>query len=413
MNPEALICERPSYMRILEETLETPSIKVLSGIRRCGKSTLLRLFEKKLRKKGTPSENIVNIQLDSFDVPLEPDAAWLDELLVDRSRQANSAHPLYVLLDEVQEVEGWERPIRRLYESGWARIYLTGSNAFLLSSDLATYLSGRYIEIPVFPLSFKEYCDFADCRKGHVDKNPAGLFDAYLRFGGMPGLFASTDFTEEAVTRELGAIRDTVLLNDVAKRFGIRDIALLEKLLRYVYSTSGNLFSANRVAGALTSMGRKTNPETVDNYLDVLKRAFALYDCTQMGLKGKAVLQPQRKYYAPDTGLRNLESGFRMQDIGFQLENIVFMELIRRGYEVNVGTLSHGEVDFVAQKRSDRAYFQICETLLDEDTRKREVSPLEAVGDSYAKVILTRDASAVGTTESGIRIMSLVDWLLS
>ena len=229
----------------------------------------------------------------------------------------------------------------------------------------------------------------------------------------MPGLFASTDFTEEAAARELGAIRDTVLLNDVAKRFGIRDIALLEKLLRYVYSTSGNLFSANRVAGALTSMGRKTNPETVDNYLDALKRAFALYDCTQMGLKGKAVLQPQRKYYAPDTGLRNLESGFRMQDIGFQLENIVFMELIRRGYEVNVGTLSHGEVDFVAQKRSDRTYFQICETLLDEDTRKREVSPLEAVGDSYAKVILTRDASVVGTTESGIRIMSLVDWLLS
>lgn len=202
-----------------------------------------------------------------------------------------------------------------------------------------------------------------------------------------------------------------MLLNDVAKRFGIRDIDLLEKLVRYVYTTSGNLFSANKVAGALTSAGRKTNPEIVDNYLNALKRAFALYECQQMGLKGKAVLQPRRKYYAPDTGLCNLKSGFSMQDIGFQLENVVYMELIRRGYEVHVGTLAAGEVDFVAQRHSERIYIQVCETLLDAATRTREIAPLERISDAYPKFILTRDQTAVGTTKTGIKIELVSRWL--
>ena len=170
--------------------------------------------------------------------------------------------------------------------------------------------------------------------------------------------------------------------------------------------------SANKVAGALTSMGRKTNSETVDNYLNALKKAFALYECQQVGLKGKAVLQPQKKYYAPDSGLRNLESDFRMQDIGFQLENIVYMELRRRSYDVNVGALPTGEIDFVAQKHSDRMYIQVCESILDETTRQREEAPLNAVGDSYPKLILTRDAAAEGTTDTGIRIRELSEWLL-
>lgn len=404
--------QRPMYMQVLRDTLDAPSIKVLSGIRRCGKSTLLKLFEEELRESGIPASNLVYIHLDSFEVPLEPNAKWLDELLAAKLDETDESQPMYVFLDEIQEVRGWERPIRRLHESGRAQIYLTGSNAFLLSSDLATYLSGRYIEIPVYPLSFKEYCDFVEHFGKHQASNRADLLDVYLRFGGMPGLFASTDFTEEAVSRELEAIHDTVLLNDVAKRFGIRDIALMEKLLRYVYTTSGSLFSTNKVVGALTSMGRKTNSETVDNYLDALQRAFALYECTQMGLKGKVVLQPQRKYYAPDTGLRNFESGFRMQDIGFQLENVVFMELLRRGYEVHVGAFNRGEVDFVAQKRSERLYIQVCETMLDESTRVRETAALDALGDSYAKLVLTRDNAATGVTESGIRIRSLIDWLM-
>ena len=409
LHSEHTIVERPQYMKVIEETFESPAIKVLTGIRRCGKSTLLRRVKDELIKSGVPANNLLYKRMDSFGIPLEPDAAWLDALLSTALQEASSSHHLYVFLDEIQEVKGWERPLRRLYESGRARIYLTGSNAFLLSSDLATYLSGRYIEIPVFPLSFKEYCAFSGTFNKPEDES---LFDSYLRFGGMPGLFESTNFTEASVARELAAIRDTVLLNDVAKRFSIRDIDLLEKLVRYVYTTSGNLFSANKVAGALTSAGRKTNAETVDNYLNALKRAFALHECQQVGLKGKTVLQPQRKYYAPDTGLRNLETGFSMQDIGFQLENIVYMELIRRGYETYVGTLAAGEVDFVAQRHSERLYIQVCETLLDAATRAREVAPLERIGDAYPKLILTRDQTALGTTESGIRIELVSQWLL-
>lgn len=405
---------RPHYDRLLAETLDTPSIKVLTGIRRCGKSTLLKILVKALLEDGVPQQSILYRKLDSYDVPLEPDATWLDGLLADALTARDASAPLYVFLDEIQQVDGWERPIRRLYESSAARIYLTGSNAFLLSSDLATYLSGRYVEIPVFPLSFREYLSFAAAFGGQAesDLDEVALFSCYLRFGGMPGLFAAAAFTEESATRELSAIRDTVLLNDVAKRFNVRDIDLLEKLLRYTYSTSGNLFSANRVAGALTSMGKKTSVDTVDAYLGALRSAFALYECQQAGLKGKEVLRPRRKYYAPDGGLRNLETGFSMQDIGFQLEGVVFMDLRRRGYEVSVGALPAGEIDFVARRRSEKLYVQVCETLLDEATRSREVAPLDAVGDSYPKMILTRDDASVGITPSGVRIVSLQQWLL-
>lgn len=403
---------RLSYMSVLEQTLESPAIKVLAGIRRCGKSTLLKMLSRDLLAKGLPEKNLLFMKMDSYDVPLVVDAQWLDAQLSFYVDEADPSFPFYVFLDEIQDVTGWERPVRRLHESGRARIYLTGSNAFLLSSDLATYLSGRYVEIEVYPLSFREFNEFSDHYEAGIDRTKGELFNLYLRYGGMPGLFAASAFSREAATRELGAIHDTVLLNDVAKRFGIRDIDLLEKLLRYAYTTAGNLFSANKVAGALTSMGRKTNSETVDNYLNALEKAFALYECQQVGLKGKAVLQPQKKYYAPDSGLRNLESDFRMQDIGFQFENIVYMELRRRSYDVNVGALPTGEIDFVAQKHSDRMYIQVCESILDETTRQREEAPLNAVGDSYPKLILTRDAAAEGTTDTGIRIRELSEWLL-
>ncbi len=408
----SLLISRPSYEKVLRDTLDNPSIKVLIGVRRCGKSSLLKMLARSLASDGVPEENLLYKKMDTFDVPLEPSAAWLDEMLSSSLAAAKSASPLYVFLDEIQEVKGWEKPVRRLHESGRARIYLTGSNAFLLSSDLATYLSGRYIEIPVSPLSFKEYCGFVDHFRSEGDAGVPGLFARYMRYGGMPGLFAASAFASDSAARELSAIRDTVLLNDVAKRFGIRDIDLLEKLLRYVYRTSGNLFSANRVSGALTSMGRKTNPETIDNYLSALRRAFALYECEQIGLRGKEILQPQKKYYAPDTGLRNLETGFQMQDIGFQLENIVFMELVRRGYSVGVGTLPTGEIDFVAQRRADRVYIQVCETLLDESTRERELAPLNTINDAFPKIILTRDAAAEGITDKGVQIKLVTDWLL-
>lgn len=404
---------RPSYDSLLDSHLDTEPIKVLSGVRRCGKSSLLRMLAERLLAKGVPEENILYKKLDSFDTPLEPTSAWLDGLVRQTLAERRNSSPFYVFLDEVQEVPGWEKVVRRLHTEQVADIYLTGSNAFLLSSDLATYLSGRYIEVPVWPLSFSEYVDFSHAADPCADElSQEDLFSRYVRYGGMPGLFDRPGFEEEFVAKELTAIHDTVILNDVAKRFDLRDIDLLEKLVRYVYSTSGSLFSARRISDALTSMGRKTNPATVDSYLDALRRAFLVHRCEQEGIAGKTVLQPMQKLFAPDTGLRNREIGFRPQDIGYQLENVVFCELRRRGYEVHVGAGASCEVDFVADRQDERIYVQVSSNVIEKETLDRELKSLEAVHDAFPKIVLTRDSLFWGTTGSGIVIRSLIGWLL-
>lgn len=404
---------RPSYDALLDSHLDTEPIKVLSGVRRCGKSSLLRMLAERLLAKGVPEENILYKKLDSFDTPLEPTSAWLDGLVRQTLAERRNSSPFYVFLDEVQEVPGWEKVVRRLHTEQVADIYLTGSNAFLLSSDLATYLSGRYIEVPVWPLSFSEYVDFSHAADPCADElSQEDLFSRYVRYGGMPGLFDRPGFEEEFVAKELTAIHDTVILNDVAKRFDLRDIDLLEKLVRYVYSTSGSLFSARRISSTLTSMGRKTNPATVDSYLDALRRAFLVHRCEQEGIAGKTVLQPMQKLFAPDTGLRNREIGFRPQDVGYQLENVVFCELRRRGYEVHVGAGTSGEVDFVADRQDERLYVQVSSNVIEKETLDRELKSLEAVHDSFSKIVLTRDSLFWGTTGSGIVIQSLIGWLL-
>lgn len=404
---------RPSYDSLLDSHLDTEPIKVLSGVRRCGKSSLLRMLAERLLAKGVPEENILYKKLDSFDTPLEPTSAWLDDLIRQTLAKCRKSSPFYVFLDEVQEVSGWEKVVRRLHTEQVADIYLTGSNAFLLSSDLATYLSGRYIEVPVWPLSFSEYVDFSHATDPCADElSQEDLFSRYVRYGGMPGLFDRPGFEEGFVAKELTAIHDTVILNDVAKRFDLRDIDLLEKLVRYVYSTSGSLFSARRISDALTSIGRKTNPATVDSYLNALSRAFLVQRCKQEGIAGKTVLQPMQKLFAPDTGLRNREIGFRPQDIGCQLENVVFCELRRRGYEVNVGAGASCEVDFVADRQDERLYVQVSSNVVEKETLDRELKSLQAVHDSFPKIVLTRDSLFWGTTESGITVRSLVGWLL-
>lgn len=406
----SVMVERPQYQSTLEALRGTPAVKVLSGVRRCGKSTLLLLFAHYLADAGVPSSNIVYRRMDSFDAPLSPDALWLENLVREALEKRNSDHPLYVFLDEIQEVKDWEKVVRRLHTEGVADIYLTGSNAFLLSSDLATYLSGRYVEVPVFPLSFQEYLTFSEAPGEGLSRDD--LFARYVRFGGMPGLFKGTDFTTESVFRELTAVRDTVLLNDVAKRFELRDIDLLEKLVRYVYSTSGNLFSSRKIAGALTSAGRKTNVPTIDAYLSALESAYLLYPCEQVGIGGKQVLQPRKKWYAPDTGLRNRETGFATKDVGYQLENVVALELKRRGYEVKVGDGKAGEVDFVATRADEKLYVQVSDNVRDGRTVERELSSLAALSDAFPRILLTRDAVWWGTTEEGIRICDVVQWLL-
>lgn len=412
--PRSSYIARPRYDAILDVHLPASTIKVLTGVRRCGKSTLMRMLVHRLQSQGIPEQNICYLKLDSFDVPLEPQASWLEERIRAALAQRDECAPFYLFLDEVQEVKGWEKVVRRAHTDQTASIFLTGSNAFLLSSDLATYLSGRYVEIPVYPLSFEEYLTFSQA-KAPISQAPtdiAALFARYVRFGGMPGLFEASGFDPELVHHELTAVHDTVILNDVARRFELRDVDLLEKLVRYVYSTSGNLFSSRKIAGALTSAGRKTNVATVDAYLNALQRAFLVEACEQIGVAGKEVLQPMRKLYAPDTGLRNREIGFMSRDVGFQLEGVVFCELRRRGYTVNVGAGKTGEVDFVATRGSNKLYIQVTDAMVDSSTFERELASLRAIGDSFPKLVLTRDSLLWGTTPEGIRIQGIVDWLL-
>lgn len=402
--------DRPSYQELLESLRDTPQIKVLQGVRRCGKSTILSAFRDRLVAEGVPERNIFFKRLDEFGLPLVTSAEELVCELEEAFDRADSHTPSYVLLDEIQEVEGWERVVRSLHTRPATDVYITGSNAHMLSSDLATLLSGRYVSVPVHPLSFSEYLSFLEAY-GEPSAEDAAFAD-YLRFGGMPGLFALRELTQEGIARELSAIMDTVVLNDVARRLNLRDVALLQRLLAYLFSTSGNLFSTNKVVGALTSMGRRTSSETIDNYINALEQAFIVREASQTGLQGKTVLTPLRKFYPVDLGLRNLATRFRAGDTGFQLENLVFNELIRRGYCIEVGALRTGEVDFVATRADERLYVQVTETMLGEKTRERELTPLLAVRDAFPKMVLTLDRLGLGVTEEGIRVANTIDWVL-
>ncbi|WP_270295667.1 ATP-binding protein [Eggerthella sinensis] len=403
--------ERPRYQALLERYRDTEFIKVLKGIRRCGKSTLLDLFADGLRAQGVPERNLFRKRFDEFGLPIDLNAEDLQQEISEALAMADGAQTFYVFLDEVQMVQGWERIVRGLHTRPGVDVYLTGSNAYLLSSDLATLLAGRYVELDVYPLSFEEYLSFC-AQSGRASSGKDELLSGYLRYGGMPSLFALKDPLEEDIARELSGIYNTVILNDVAQRFQIRDYPLLEKLVTYVFSTSGNLFSVKSIVNYLRSSGVKASYETIDGYLYAIEQALILYGVMQDGLQGKELLRPQRKFYPVDTGLRNLAIGFAMRDVGFQLENAVFVELLRRGYRVSVGVVGAAEVDFVARRRDERLYVQVSDALTAETTLERELSALRAVHDAYPKYLVTTDRLHVGTTEDGIRIVNVADWLL-
>lgn len=402
---------RPLYDERLQKSLGSSHVKVLTGVRRCGKSTLLAMLVERIAQEGCPPNNIFYRRFDQFGMPINPDAEWLLSELSLAMEKAHPAFPFYVFLDEVQEVNGWEKAVRQLHTKEGIDVFITGSNAYVLSSELSTYLAGRYERIEVYPLSFREFCHFSQMSSGYP-ADEASLFRRFITYGGMPGLFALSNADQPLIIEELTTLFDAIILNDVARRSSVSDMDLLTKLVRYICSTSGSLFSTKKISDALTSMGRKVKPETVDNYIASLVNAFALYSCEQEGLAGKQVFRPLRKLYPVDTGFRNLPSGFSGSDIGYQLENIVFMELKRRGYEPFVGALPNTEIDFIAKRGSDRVYIQVMASLLDEEVYRRELAPLETVSDAFPKVILTLDNWREGVTESGVRILGLQDWLL-
>ncbi len=403
---------RPLYDSTIDSFLGSPEVKVLVGVRRGGKSSLLRLLANRLHARGVPDSNIVHIRLDSYEVPLSPNVHWLDGQIRSKLDSSATNCTSYVLLDEVQEVDGWEDVVRRVNERPDTQVVITGSNSKVLSSELATLLSGRYVEIPVYPLGFAEYCDFAKAY-GWQDVTPQALLPDYVAYGGMPALFSYGRGNVDAYERTLSGIFDTVILKDVVARGKVKDVDLLSKLVRYVFSTSGNLFSTRSVVDALSSSGRRASQETIDNYLALLEAAKILSGCEQTGIAGKSVLRPLRKFYPVDNGLRNLTIGFdRTRDTGFQLESVVFNELVRRGWTARVGSLPTGEVDFVASRRDERLYIQVCQSVLDDATFAREVTPLEAVPDSFPKLVLVADNWRLGNTSTGVRVSNLGNWLL-
>ncbi|PJM74918.1 ATP-binding protein [Bifidobacterium simiarum] len=401
---------REKLMTTLTDHRNTPEIKVLTGVRRCGKSTLLHLYAQSLRQQGVPERNIYHRRFDSFDTPI----GYTATDLYDDLRQAfDTAEPgpFTVLLDEIQDVPDWEQVVRRLHTRDDTDVYITGSNARLLSGELATYLTGRYVTIPVYPLSYDEYATHME--RKHPDVSEEQRFAEYMMYGGMPGLYANgTGKPDRSRAGEvLDAVYESVVVKDVARRYGIRDLATLEKLSRYLFATSGNLFSTNNVVNTLNSAGLKVTYATVDNQIDALEKAFIVYGCEQSRIRGRQLLRPQRKYYPVDNGFRNLANGFNGADRGAQLEGIVYMELRRRGWSVSIGALPGGEIDFVARNGSDRQYIQVTLNMTEEHTRERELAPLRRLDDAFPRLVLTLDRFSEGVTQEGIRTINVMDWL--
>ena len=395
---------RESYLQKILKYKNLPFIKVLVGMRRAGKSTLLKLFHRHLLDDGVAEENIIYMNFELLEFASLGDYQQLHKHIKEKM---SGKERVFLLLDEIQVIEHWEKAVNSLFADGRADIYLTGSNAGMLSSELSTLLSGRYVEIPVLPLSFREYLDFLPKQR----ENPDKAFQQYLKYGGMPVL-PSLPEDEEIIGNVLGGIYNTVLVKDVIKHNNVRDADLLERIVHFLADNVGNPVSTNKISGYLTSQNRKTTAATVDSYLKMLEGAFIFYRAKRYDIKGKMYLKTQEKFYMIDPGIRNNLLGFKGRDYGHVLENIVYLELLRRGFKVGVGKLGSLEVDFVAVRPGETKYYQVSASVLDEATLERELKPLAKIPDQYDKILLTMDRSYV-TDYEGIKNVNIVDFLLA
>lgn len=396
---------RDLYLNQLIQFKDKKLIKVITGLRRSGKSTLLSLFENHLITSGVDKNHIIRMNFESFEFDEITNYKELHEYINKRILDPNKRH--YILLDEVQQVSSWERVINSFFVDANVDIFITGSNAYLLSSELSTLLSGRYVEIKMQPLSFKEYLEFLDSDK---EMSLQEKFNQYLEYGGLPTIVELLD-NPDTIGPFLEGIYNTVLMKDVIERNGVRDAALLESILKFIAANIGSIVSTKKISDYLTSSGRKTTSDTIDNYMKMLENAFIIYKANRYDLKGKMFLKTLEKYYIVDIGIRNKLIGLRNTDYGHVLENIVYLELLRRGYEVSIGKIGSLEVDFVASKPNEKIYYQVSATIMDEKTRERELRPLESISDNYPKYILTMD-QIVFNDYSGIRVKNIIDFLL-
>ena len=403
-NEVLTMINRKTYLDKLIENKDRQIIKVVTGVRRSGKSTLFTLYMDWLKSTGIALEQIIFINLEDLTFESLLDYRTLHDYI--QSRLVSNAKN-YVFIDEVQNCIGFEKAVDSLFLRTNVDLYITGSNAYMLSGELATLLSGRYITIDMLPLSFKEYCESGIA----IEKSKSISFNEYLNFGSFP--YVSTlQRSEQAITPYLEGIYNTILIKDVAKREGISDILVLESIVRTLASSIGSPISIKKIADTLASTGRKISVNTVDRYVRALTESYLFYAVDRYDIKGRQHLKTLGKYYMVDTGLRNYLLSGSALDIGHLIENIVYLELLRRGYTVNIGKLAEKEVDFVAKNMDGVLYIQVSATVLDRGTLTRELAPLQAINDNHPKILLTLDEVGAGANYEGIQQLNLVDWLL-
>lgn len=390
---------RDDYLNRLISLKDSDFIKVLSGIRRSGKSTILGMFKKYLIDSGISEENIIDLNFDSWDLKKK---ITTNEDLYDLIKDKITNGRSYVLLDEIQNIPEWEDAMIAAFTDMDADFYITGSNAMMNSPNLGTKLVGRFIEIHVYPLSFNEIVQYAQ------DSDIENLFDNYVTYGGFPGITTLKD--DRNKTDALNSIFESIIASDVLGRNDVRDAALMMHLIAFIADNTGNIVSVKSITDYLNSSGKKVTPTTIDNYLLMLEKSFLIYKAKRYDIAGKTLLKTLDKYYLADAGIRNMIAG-NEQNFGRVLENIVYIELLRRGYTVYVGKLGQKEVDFVAVKGQKKMYYQVSMTVMDDNTRRREIEPLLKIEDNHPKTLLSMDRNTIDNY-SGILNRNIITWLL-
>ena len=391
---------RPDYVNEILKYIDTPLVKIVSGVRRCGKSTILEMFRDELLTRGIASDNIIVRRYSE----MEYDDMSAKDMYSDIKAAISGKDRCYLILDEVQEIKGWEKVLNDLLENDDVDIYVTGSNSKLMSGEISTYLTGRYVSIPAYTLSLREYLDF----KGKDVSARKDMFDEYIKYGGFP-VIAISSFEPKTAYQVVDGIYSSVITRDISKRHKIRNKELFDRVVKYIIENVGKTFSANTIVRFLKSEKRGLSVETVYNYIKWLEEAFIIYPCQRYDMQGKAVLKTFEKYYLSDISLKYSQMGFDSKMLSAMLENIVFLEMKRRGYDVYIGKNKDKEIDFIAQRREERIYVQVC-VKLPEDS-DRETANLMEIRDHYHKYVVCYDSLA-GGNDNGIEIVNITDFLL-
>lgn len=397
---------RPLYMDKIMTYVDTPFVKVLTGIRRSGKSTIIKMIMDKLEnERHIPKENIISMRFDSMEYEDMTAKQMFETIKAGLSAQGRT----YLFLDEVQEISGWEKVVNSFLGEYDVDIYVTGSNSRMMSSEIATYLTGRYVSFQVYPLSFEEYLAFR--REVTELKNPHQELADYVRLGGFPATHLRA-YSQDEVYTIVRDIYNSTIFSDIVRRNQIRKVDQLERVVKYTFSNVGNTFSAKSISDYLKSEKRSIDNETVYSYLEKLEKAYILHRCSRYDLQGKEILKTQEKFYLADTSLRYSVLGYGPDSVASSLENVVYLELCRRGYKVYIGKTADGEVDFVASRQGEKLYVQVTQEIHSEKTEKREYERLLEIKDNYPKYVLRTDEFASGNYE-GIKTMHIADFLLS